>query len=428
MTNILHPLHVPRTELPYDIRLQPVLINSDIDLLDADRVDCFQEQPEMDLSLQLSVIWIGQFWRALQPQILQVLHHPTVSFSLAQAVVAYKSAHPLLEVGSSLAPRYLYTMQYNNWGYHFFRDEYSQAILALATHQSGMQGYISHDGAAIIASICERNRPGERVKFSSMLSMETLVTHIAKGQALCLMREQEYWFIEAILGEGFESVVLRIRHATTGNLLALKVGKIDLAGNYTALEPLLPSFEAAGIPVPRYLGYDPFINGILMDHRGGKSFEHCIAHTSDRPFLFRAYALCVQKLLLLDSLFHTAHGDAHDGNWLIDQTAITLLDFRYSDTLPFASTIYHTRDVFALLCTLYRLVTGNYPPYRTEVKKAIMEQRPFIPPEHEALPRFEQASFLDEHLARFLNDFLYAPHLCRLQDIFDLVERYTDSF
>ena len=159
-----------------------------------------------------------------------------------------------------------------------------------------------------------------------------------------------------VIGEGFESVVLKVRCEADGDMFVLKLGKLGLEENYRALQPMLAAIQATGLSVAQYLLYDAHLNGILMEYLKGDTFSTCIEQMEKKQRTLSellTYATCLRKLIALHSpQLSLAHGDAHDGNWLVNGDDPVLIDFRYSYTIPFTSESYRHRDTFAMLCTL----------------------------------------------------------------------------
>jgi serine/threonine protein kinase len=302
--------------------------------------------------------------------------------------------------------------------------------LVTASQFQSNASFLCLDGGKVLAHLCEKNRPGEKTEAYTGLSLEALLPYIDHHVHLSL--SGEYFQIMEFLGEGFESVVFKVHNHLSGGIFALKLGKLALEGNYRLLQPLLPTIKQAGISVPQYVSYDAHVNGILMEYSEGERFASFIEQMEQqkkkRFELFQMYAECLAKLITLQSTFHLSHGDAHEDNWLIAGDVPTLIDFRYSVTIPFTSQIYQYRDVFAMLCMLYRLVYGRHPENRPEVKRAIMQQRTDQTGHLDAFPPFHHGNRYDPLLHQFLRRAVYHPQAFTLQDIAHIVEIYRSGF
>lgn len=326
---------------------------------------------------------------------------------------------------------YLYTMGYGGAHYHFFRDEITGNIVSLIMPSRGETSFLCVEGEKVMALICEGNRPGEKAQAYTGFSMETLLSHIEKGAPLFLSKKSIQ--IVEVLGEGFESVVLKVRCLASGDMFVLKLGKLRLEENYRALQPMLAAIQATGLSVAQYLLYDTLLNGILMEHLEGDTFSTCIEQMEKKQRslseLLNIYATCLRTLIALhDPQLFLSHGDAHDENWLVNGDTPVLIDFRYSHTIPFTSDSYRHRDTFAMLCTLYRLLYGKYPRNRQEVKRAIMQQASY---RHEGLgdfPQLHQGNRYDELLRHFLHRSVYNPQACTLTAIVRIVDIYVTGF
>jgi tRNA A-37 threonylcarbamoyl transferase component Bud32 len=236
-----------------------------------------------------------------------------------------------------------------------------------------------------------------------------------------------------VIGEGFESVVLKVRCEAGGDMFVLKLGKLRLEENYRALQPMLAAIQATGLSVAQYLLYDTFLNGILMEYLEGYTFAACIEQMEKKrrslPELLTIYARCLHTLIALHGPhLCLSHGDAHDENWLVNGDDPVLIDFRYSPTISFTSERYRHRDTFAMLCTLYRLLYGKYPRNRQAVKHAIMQQSFYRHEEPNDFPQLHQGNRYDELFQYFLSCSVYNPQKCTLKAIAQMVAIYISGF
>lgn len=355
-----------------------------------------------------------------------------LSLPVARVVAEYKAACLERGLGPQLGYTYLYSMEYRGWHHHFFRDEAGIIMsLAIASQFQSNASFLCIDGEEVLTLICEGNRPGERTEAYTGLSLEDLLPYVEKRAPLSLSTESYY--IMEILGEGFESVVLKVQSLASGGVAALKLGKLVLEENYRTLQPILVSIQGMGISVPQYLLYDFSRNGILMEYVEGENFTKYLEQMErkqDTLFdLLKVYALCLNTLIILQkSPLRLSHGDAHDGNWLIDGDTPILLDFRYSQTIPFTSHIYQHRDTFAMLCTLYRVVCGKNPMNRQEVKQALMKQTRYQFDDLDVFPPLHHGNRYDSLLHQFLQRAVYSPQAYTLQDIAQVMNIYLSGF
>ncbi|GER88926.1 hypothetical protein KDW_30880 [Dictyobacter vulcani] len=227
-------------------------------------------------------------------------------------------------------------------------------------------------------------------------------------------------------------MVLKVHNQISGAVTALKLGKVALEENYRALQPMLTAIKESGISTPQYLSYDARLNGILMEYIEGDSFAHYIEQLEQQqrtlPETLQMYALCLSKLIALHSTLELSHGDAHEENWLIDKYTPALIDFRHSPTIPYTSTIYRHRDIFAMLCSLYRLVYRKHFAKRQEVKHAIMHQSFDCFVALDEFPQISNGNRYDLLLQQFLFHSIYNPHNYTLQDIAHIVNEYLRGF
>jgi hypothetical protein len=379
-----------------------------------------------------TLLSVWNFQDHLKRNVDRFTHSNSLSLHIARAVVEYKTACSIQDLGSQQDYAYLYSIEYRNWYHHFFRDNANGTILTLATASQFQSdtSFLCIDGGKVLDHICEENRPGEKTKIYTGLSLEALLPHIDRHVPLFL--SGAYFQITEFLGEGFESVVFKVHNRLSGVIFALKLGKLALEENYRTLQPLLAVIKQSEISVPQYVSYDAHFNGILMEYSEGERFSRSIERMKQQKKtyieLFQIYATCLSKLMTLQSMFHLSHGDAHEENWLVKGAIPTLIDFRHSLTIPFTSQIYRYRDVFAMLCTLYQLVYGRHPANRREVKQAITQQRIYQTEHADAFPPFHHGNQYDPLLHQFLRRSVYNPQAFTLQDIAQVVNVYLSGF